>query len=78
MIMPVVKLNFLPLVLTPMMDHNTPGGVDQLVMTVHIVHFNDLTQYLSIDCFLKASSHMSVLTAMQSGLAIPIPISIGV
>lgn len=40
-------------------------------MTANIVCFNDLTQYLSIDCFLKASSHMSVLTVVRSGVAIP-------
>lgn len=45
-------------------------------MTVYIVCFNDLTQYLSIDCFLKASSNMSILTVVRSGLAMAIPIPI--
>lgn len=59
-----------------MVENDTPGGLDQLVMTVYIVCFNDLTQYLSIDCFLKASSHMSILTIVWSGMAMAIAIGV--
>ncbi len=60
------------------MGWGTPGGLHTLVMTANIVCFNDFTQYLSVDCFLKASSHMSILTVVQSGVAKPMPIPSGV
>lgn len=52
-----------------------PGGLHQLEMTAYI---NDLTHYLSIDCFLKASSHMSVLTEVRSDMAMTISIGVWV
>lgn len=60
------------------MGWDTPGGLHQLVLTVYMVCFNDFTQYLSIDCFLKASPHMSILMVVQSGVAITIPIGVWV
>ena len=69
----VAKQHFLPLCST-----NIPGGEAQLVMTGCIVCFNDLTRYLSVDCFLKASSHIAVLTVVWSGVVMSISIPIGV
>lgn len=43
---------------------------------VFSVYFNDLAHYLSIDCFLKASAHMSVLTIVQSDMAMTISIGV--
>ena len=76
--MPMVKQRFLPLFSTPTTDHHTPSGLDQLMVTVYIVCFNDLTHYLSVDCFLKASSHMSILMVMRSGMAMAIFIGVSI
>lgn len=42
------------------------------------VCFNDLTQYLTVDRFLKASSHMSILTVVRSGMSMTIHIHVRV
>lgn len=72
MTVPVVKQHAPSLVSTPPRGEDTPGGLAQLVMTVYIVCFNDLTQYLSIICLLKASPDVSVLMVVRSGWVMPV------
>lgn len=65
---PAVKQHVLPAASTPKMEYGSPGGFDQRAMTTACL--NNLTQYLSINCFLKASSHLSVLTGVLPALAV--------
>lgn len=57
--------------------HSCTGFVDFDDCVNTVVRYNGSTQYLSIDCFLKASA-MSVLTVVQSGVAMTVPIGVWV